>query len=206
MKIVLVDDETIVLQGISTIVKRLNRDWSVVAECSSGEDALPVIEKLCPDVVITDIRMYNISGIELAERIKRINQEILVILLTGYSEFDYAQKAVKLNIFDYLLKPTRYNDIIESLSRAEAYLGERKEKQKFQNDLIKKLSENKMALREKFLRDVMNGLLPRASIIAEILVLQGLSIILQENKEITAKQYIKWHPGGTLGQLKETEK
>lgn len=70
MKIVLVDDETIVLQGISTIVKRLNRDWSVVAECSSGEDALPVIEKLCPDVVITDIRMYNISGIELAERIR----------------------------------------------------------------------------------------------------------------------------------------
>ena len=160
MKIVLVDDETIVLQGISTIVKRLNRDWSVVAECSSGEDALPVIEKLCPDVVITDIRMYNISGIELAERIKRINQDILVILLTGYSEFDYAQKAVKLNIFDYLLKPTRYNDIIESLSRAEAYLRERKEKQKFQNDLIKKLSESKMALREKFLRDVMNGLLP----------------------------------------------
>lgn len=68
MKIVLVDDETIVLQGISTIVKRLNRDWSVVAECSSG--ALPVIGKLCPDVVITDIRMYNISGIELAERIR----------------------------------------------------------------------------------------------------------------------------------------
>lgn len=160
MKIILVDDESIVLQGISTVIKRLDRDWSIVAECNSGEDALPVIEKLCPDVVITDIRMYNISGIELAEKIRNINQDILVILLTGYSEFDYAQKAIKLNIFDYLLKPTRYNDIIESLTRAETHLRERREKQNFQNDLIKKLGENKTALREKFLRDVMNGLLP----------------------------------------------
>ena len=160
MKIILVDDESIVLQGISTVIKRLDRDWSIVAECNSGEDALPVIEKLCPDVVITDIRMYNISGIELAEKIRKINQYILVILLTGYSEFDYAQKAIKLNIFDYLLKPTRYNDIIESLTRAETHLRERREKQNFQNDLIKKLGENKTALREKFLRDVMNGLLP----------------------------------------------
>jgi two-component system response regulator YesN len=162
MKIVLVDDESIVLQGISTIIKRLNRDWSVVAECNSGEDALPVIEQLRPDVVITDIRMYNITGIELAERIKKINQDILVILLTGYSEFDYAQKAIKLNIFDYLLKPTWYNDIIESLSRAETYLGERREKQNFQNALIRKLDENKIALREKFLRDVMKGLVPES--------------------------------------------
>lgn len=160
MKIVLVDDESIVLRGISTVIKRSNHDWDVIAECNSGEEAIPVIEQLCPDVVITDIRMYNISGIDLAEKIRNMEKDILVILLTGYAEFDYAQKAIKLNIFDYLLKPTRYNDIIECLSRAELFLRERREKQSFQNNLVKKLNENKIMLREKFLRDVINGLLP----------------------------------------------
>ncbi len=160
MKIVLVDDEGIVLRGISTIIKRSNPDWEIVAECGSGEEAIPVIKELCPDVVITDIRMYNISGIELAEKIRESNPDILVILLTGYAEFNYAQKAIKLDIFDYLLKPTRYNDIIDCLTRAERYLKDRNDKQNFQNSLVKKINENKALLREKFLRDIMKGLLP----------------------------------------------
>lgn len=167
MKIILVDDEGIVLRGLSTIIKRSAPQWEIVAQCGSGEEAIHVIKELCPDVVITDIRMYNISGIELAEKIRESNPDILFILLTGYAEFDYAQKAIKLNVFDYLLKPTRYNEIIDCLTRAERYLKERNDNQSFQNSLVKKINENKILLREKFFSDIMKGLLPVSVDISE---------------------------------------
>ncbi len=167
MRIVLVDDEGIVLRGISTIINRSNPEWEIVAECGSGEEAIPVIKELCPDVVITDIRMYDISGIDLAETIKESNPDTLVILLTGYAEFDYAQKAIKLNIFDYLLKPTRYNDIISCLTRADKFLKDRQEKRNFQNSLVEKINNNKVILREKFILDIMKGLLPVSVNISE---------------------------------------
>lgn len=160
MKILLVDDESIVLRGISTIIKKSGRDWEIVAECLSGEEALSAIDFYCPDVVISDIRMYGVSGIELAEKIREKHSDTLVILLTGYAEFSYAQQAVKLNVFDYLLKPTPYKDILECLSRAEAYIKEKRHKKLQEAALSTQLSENKAVLREKFLHDLMKGLLP----------------------------------------------
>lgn len=160
MKILLVDDEGIVLRGLRTIIKRANSQWDIVAECLSGEEALPAIDHYRPDVVISDIRMYDISGIDIAERIREKHRDTLVILLTGYAEFSYAQQAVKLNIFDYLLKPTRYDDIINCLLRAEAHIKEKKQKKIKEIALSTKLEESKTALREKFLQDLMKGLLP----------------------------------------------
>ncbi len=160
MKILLVDDEGIVLRGIRTIIKRANSEWDIVAECLSGEEALPAIDFYRPDVVISDIRMYDISGIDIAERIREKYRDTLVILLTGYAEFSYAQQAVKLNIFDYLLKPTRYDEIINCLSRAEAFIKEKKQKEIKETALSIKIEESKLALREKFLQDLMKGLLP----------------------------------------------
>lgn len=164
MRIVIVDDEQVVLRGLQTIIQRSGRGWEVVAQCSSAEEALPVIDELLPDVVISDIRMYELSGIGLAGKIMEKHPDIMVILLTGYAEFDYAQQAIKLTVFEYLLKPTRYSEIVECLERAEEKLKLKKTEQE-----VKALQheENRYLVREKFLNDIMKGLLPVSTDIAE---------------------------------------
>jgi two-component system, response regulator YesN len=176
MKIILVDDESIILTGISTMIKKVNLNWEVAAECTSGEEALQVIDEISPDVVISDIRMYGISGIDLAESIREKHKDTLVILLTGYAEFNYAHQAIKLNIFDYLLKPTRYDDILNCLSRAEEYLENKKKKQTLYAALTSRLEDSKETLRDKFLLDLMKGLLPVSTNIPVKLEEYGLNI------------------------------
>lgn len=164
MRIVIVDDEQIVLRGLQTIIERSGQDWTVVAQCTSAESALPVIDELLPDIVISDIRMYELSGIGLAAKIKEKHEDILVILLTGYAEFDYAHQAIKLTVFEYLLKPTRYNDIVECLSRAERKI---KLRQGTQKNLALQMAESRFLMREKFLNDLMKGFLPVSTDIVE---------------------------------------
>jgi two-component system response regulator YesN len=126
MKIVLVDDEQIVLTGIGAILENHKERFSVEAACGSGAEALEAIRRCRADVVITDIRMNGMSGLELAEKIKDIDDGVLVILLSGYSDFMFAQKALTLGVFDYLVKPTRYSDIVNCLTRAEKHILKRR--------------------------------------------------------------------------------
>lgn len=155
MKILLVDDEPIVLQGVSTIIRQFgNPNWKVVGQCSSTEEALVQIDRLRPEVVMTDIRMSGLSGLELTERIKEKNKDTVVILLTGYADFDFARQALKLGAFEYLLKPTQYADILDCLKKAEAHLQKMKEKE----FLFESLQDSRIAAREKFLMDLMKGI------------------------------------------------
>lgn len=164
MRIVIVDDEQIVLRGLQTIIDRAGRDWTVVAQCTSAEEALPVIDAMEPDVVISDIRMCGLSGIGLAEQILKRHKDILVILLSGYAEFDYAQQAIQLTVFDYLLKPTRYTQIINCLTRAEQQLQLRQEEKE---TIAAQVAQSQFLMRDKFLNDLMKGLLPVSTDLAE---------------------------------------
>lgn len=161
MKLFLVDDEPIVLQGISTIIQNSGHsEWQIVGKSSSGEEALSSIEQLKPDVLVTDIRMPGISGLELIELVKEKQEDMIVILLTGYADFDFARQAIKLGAFDYLLKPTRYQDILTCLSHAQEFLTQQHEKKREEQNLKKRLTDSKSLAREKFLIDLMNGVYP----------------------------------------------
>ena len=128
MKIILVDDEPIVLKGVSTIIEKADRDdWRVVGQCTSAEEALALLDTAKPDVMMTDIRMNGISGLELIGLVKEKHEDMVVILLTGYADFDFARQAIKLGAFDYLLKPTRYPDILACLQKAETHLRQLKD-------------------------------------------------------------------------------
>lgn len=109
-KIILVDDEDEVRGRISS--KILAGSGFVVAETAgNGYDALELIEKHNPQVVLTDIKMPYIDGIELAHIIRRDYPAIKIGFITGYDEFDYAREAIKLNVFTYLTKPLTQKDI-----------------------------------------------------------------------------------------------
>ena len=104
-KILVVDDESLVRKGIVMETDWAALDCMVVAEAANGEEGLNAIHKYRPDLVICDIRMPKMDGIEMVTALRNEGNETYVIFLTAYDDFAYAQNAVKLGASDYLLKP-----------------------------------------------------------------------------------------------------
>lgn len=110
-KVVVVEDEKRVRQGIV-----MGTDWSkinclVMGEAANGEEGIAMIRKCRPDIVITDIRMPKMMGLEMVEKIQKLGLEPHVIFLTAYDDFVYAQQAIKLSAADYLLKPFKDGEL-----------------------------------------------------------------------------------------------
>ena len=105
LKVVVIEDEELVRRGIVMAVDWASVDCKVVGEASNGEAGLEEIRRLRPDIVVTDIRMPRMDGLEMLRRLREEGCGVSVILLTAYSDFSYAQAALKLGAVDYLLKP-----------------------------------------------------------------------------------------------------
>lgn len=104
-KILVVDDESLVRRGIVMETDWNALDCMVVAEASNGEEGLEAARRYRPDLIICDIRMPKMDGIEMLTRLREEGNEAHVIFLTAYSDFSYAQSAIRLSASDYLLKP-----------------------------------------------------------------------------------------------------
>ncbi len=116
-KVMIVDDEKYVRMGIKS-----DTDWAligceVVGEASNGLEALEIAESTRPDLVVSDIRMPRMDGIELAQKLIDKYPNIKVIFLTAYNEFEYARKAVRIGVSDYLLKPFSDGELEGSIQR-----------------------------------------------------------------------------------------
>ena len=116
-KVLIVDDEKYVRMGIKS-----DTDWAligceVVGEASNGLEALEVAENTRPDLVVSDIRMPKMDGIELAEKLIEKYPNVKVIFLTAYNEFEYARQAVRIGVSDYLLKPFSDGELEGSIQR-----------------------------------------------------------------------------------------
>lgn len=105
LKLVIVDDEPILLEGLVKTYDWNGMGYEVVGFAQSGEQALKIIREKKPHVVLTDIRMKQISGLMVMEEIKKENPECQFVVLSAYRDFEYAQKACDLGAFAYLLKP-----------------------------------------------------------------------------------------------------
>ena len=108
----LVDDEPIVLEGIRSKIDWENNGFTFAGEATDGEIALSMIHEIKPDVLITDIKMPFMDGLELSKAVKNIQPWIKIIILSGHDEFDYAKKAISIGIEDYILKPFTPDEIL----------------------------------------------------------------------------------------------
>lgn len=128
-KVLLVDDEEEVMNVIERKVDWENLGFEVIGRAQNGVKALEVAEKTQPDVVITDIKMPYMDGLELARRLKEDNPSIRIMILTGFDEFEYAKEAVHLEVEEYVLKPVNSNELSDCMKRLKNNLDkERDEK------------------------------------------------------------------------------
>lgn len=116
-KIIIADDEVWVIFGIKKLIHRSGLPFEVVGEASNGIKAYEMIKDLQPDLLITDIRMPGLSGLELMRKLQEEKLNFKVVLISGYAEFEYAKEGLRLGAFDYLLKPVEEESISAILRR-----------------------------------------------------------------------------------------
>lgn len=125
-KVLLVDDEPFILQGLSIIIDWEKEGFEIAGMAGNGLEALEMINNIQPDIVIADIKMPIMTGLELLERVRKNNvSDATFIMLTGFDDFEFARTALKYNVLDYLLKPVERKELLESLSKARAVHEER---------------------------------------------------------------------------------
>ncbi|MDY5626508.1 MAG: response regulator [Clostridia bacterium] len=124
--VMLVDDQKMILEGLKNIIDWNKYGFKVVETASSAKDAISKFEKNPVDVIITDIKMPVMSGLDMIKHIKSINTRVKFILLSGYDNFEYAKKAIDYQVTEYLLKPIEETELIKVLEQLKMTINEQK--------------------------------------------------------------------------------
>ncbi|AIQ30768.1 transcriptional regulator [Paenibacillus sp. FSL P4-0081] len=163
-KLILAEDEEDVREGIIAQIDWEKYGFEVVEQAENGREAADAIDRLLPDVVVTDIQMPFMNGLQLAEWIRSRHPNTKIIILTGYDEFEYAQKAIKLQIDEYILKPFSSQELIDVLLKVRAAI----ETEIAEKENVFVLSEHYRkslpVLREQFLSSLVSRRLRSAEI------------------------------------------
>jgi two-component system response regulator YesN len=134
-KIILVDDEDVILDSLEQTFDWGKMGFSVVSTHTDAASALSYLKENEVHIVISDVKMPGMSGVSMAAEIGNLYPDILVVLLSGYKDFDYAVKAIKAGVFSYLLKPLSYGDVEKMCKELNQELAKRKDSGNF-NDII----------------------------------------------------------------------
>ena len=124
MRIVVVEDEAPIREGMAKLLSKINPEYELVGKAADGEAGYQLIRELNPDLVIMDIRMPKMDGIAMMKKLREENIKCKAIILSAYSEFQYAQKAIELKADSYLLKPIKIPELKSALKQAEREISE----------------------------------------------------------------------------------
>lgn len=175
----IIDDEYYIRLGIRNAIDWEAIDVSIIGEAEDGEQGLELILKLNPDLILMDIRMPFLDGIQLMEKLSEYQLECGIIILSGYDEFEYAQKAIKNGVLEYLLKPIEKEKLLNVVENASKTIRKRKSTHRYQKLIAQEISVIQM----QFLRDLLVG-----KIISEAIIqrkINSLDISLDsENMQI----------------------
>ena len=126
IKIMIVDDEKIVRDGLRTTINWHELGFTIVGEAKNGKEALEKFPELLPDIIITDIAMPYIDGLELITAINRCEHKAEFVILTGYEDFGYAKKAMQYGVTSYLLKPIDNDELTAALKKIDSKIKNKK--------------------------------------------------------------------------------
>lgn len=142
IKVFLVEDEVIIRSGVKKSINWEQEGYEFVGEASDGELAYPMILKEKPDILITDIRMPFMDGLELSRLVKKELPDIKILILSGYDEFEHAKKAIKIGVTEYLLKPISAAKLTEVLNAVAETIRQENEEKNLLETYFAEMREN----------------------------------------------------------------
>ena len=148
--LVLLDDERIVLQGIQKVFRMEDYGFQVTGAFNNPLKALESIEELKPDLIITDVKMPQMDGLEFTARVREMLPDTQIVILSGYDDFSNAQHAMKLGVRDYLLKPIKKADFAAMLTRMRDRISEKAAQTAYYESLQKYAESNHTELKNRF--------------------------------------------------------
>ena len=148
LKILLAEDDFYVREYIKSIINTKADEFSIVYEAGDGESAYDFLRENHVDIVITDIEMPIMSGLEILQRLKDEERSERSIIISAYEEFDYAKKALELGVYEYILKPLNRDQVLENLQKVKNSI----EKEEMLKDRLSRINP---LLKEKFIGDLI---------------------------------------------------
>lgn len=130
-KVVIIDDEPVIVEGLTRSINWAEWDCVVVGSALNGEEGIALVNTLKPDILITDISMPRMDGLTMIAGLKSQYENLEITILTGYRDFDYAQRAIRLGVTRLLLKPSKMDELTEAISAMTGNLKKTEELQSF---------------------------------------------------------------------------
>ena len=156
-KVFFVEDEIVTREGIRDNVDWKSNGFELCGDASDGEMALPLLQSARPDVLIADIKMPFMDGLQLCKIVRERMPRIKIVILSGHDEFEYAQQAIKLGVTEYLLKPVTPKDLHQVLQRLAGQLDQEEKERENLETLNDQVSEYRVTLRERLLLKLSVG-------------------------------------------------
>lgn len=181
-KVIIVDDEEIMRDGLTNLVDWEAMGFEVGAQFEDGREAIEYISGNTVDVVFTDIKMTFVSGLDLAAYIVDNSLPIKIILISGHKDFEFARRAVGLNVVEFLLKPISLKDIRNVFVKIKKELDEYNQQMKIEKQSQKKFSELVSYMNEQFVTDLVLGALRNKNEICKRLKLLEIDIDIDKDK------------------------
>lgn len=157
IKVFLVEDELVIRRGIKNSIEWEKAGYTFVGEAGDGELAYPMIIKEKPDILITDIRMPFMDGLELCRLVKKELPDIKILILSGYDEFEYAKEAIRLGVTEYLLKPISSGKLMETLDHVSESIRREREDKDLVRKYMEEMRENTEQEKQKFFEQMISG-------------------------------------------------
>lgn len=155
IKTLIADDEDIIRNGIKKMVNE-HGGFCVIQEANNGKKALELIQDTRPDVALVDINMPYVNGLDFVRELKNISPSTVVVMITGYDDFEYAQKSINLGVFEYMLKPIKKNLFFELLDKISLKFYKQKESFNYLEFAKTQLLKNKDFLVNEFLKNILS--------------------------------------------------
>lgn len=157
LSIIVADDDRIIRKGLIKIIEKSGEEFQIAGEASNGEQALDMIKKLKPDILITDIKMPVMDGVKLINNIREENIEISTVVLSGFDDYKYVRETLKGGAYDYILKPIDNAVMLELLNKIKEKVLLREKEQQEIKHFSKIVSESKNIIKEKILVKLAEG-------------------------------------------------
>lgn len=157
LKVFLVEDEFVVREGIKKNIDWNAHGYEFCGEAGDGELAFPMIQKLKPDIVITDIKMPFMDGLMLSKLIKKEMPWVEIIILTGHQEFEYAKEGIKIGIAEYLSKPIGGEELLREVDAVAVKIEEKRQEREIREKYMKEMEENFLSERKELFQYLVTG-------------------------------------------------